>query len=263
MASETIKEGTTVKILRYESRPEFENKEAEIGNYSEKDSTYECWLTDDALEGTYALCKREDFEIVVPEAPAPGEEPTKFCPGDRVSGKDSGKMGTVVSVDPDGDPKIKLDEEDEALQRFGNEFEVVEKGKFEVGDRVKGLDSGKIGSVVSVDEDGDPKVKLDGDVEAKQRFGKEFEIVEKNRKSASRSRGKDKKGKKSKKKKGSSSSDSGSSSSSSSKPQAKKRKSAFGRSTLEKLEDEKKLARQAEKKAGKGADAALRMFGLG
>jgi len=182
MSSEVLKEGTTVRILSYESRPEFDGKEAEIGNFSEKDKTYECWLTDDALEGTYALCAREQFEVVEKEEPAAKEDagPVKtFGVGDRVKGLDSGKLGTVTAVDDDGDPKVKLDGEDDSVQRFGKEFEVVEKAGFAVGDRVKGTDSGKLGIVTAVDGDGDPKVKLDGEDEAVQRFGKEFEVVEK------------------------------------------------------------------------------------
>jgi len=275
--SSQLKEGTLVRILRYEKRPEFVDKEAEIGNF--KDRTYECWMTDDDLEGTYALCPREDIEVVVPEAK--NEESGKvenFRIGDRVRGKDSGKIGTVVSVDPDGDPKVKLDGDDEeALQRFGNEFEIVERAPFAVGDRVKGKDSGKVGTVVSLDEDGDPKVKLDGEDDAQQRFGTEFEVITKEEadgggggsRSRSRSGKGKKKDKKGKKKKGkSSSSSSGSSSSSESSPQAKKgkkneRKSAFGRSTLEKMEDEKKAARKFQRKMDGGADAALDLLGLG
>lgn len=178
--AEPLKEGTLVRIIRYANRPEFEGKEAEIGNYSEKDGSYECWLTEDSLEGAYALCKREDFEV--PEAPpvqAPVAKDSEFAVGDRVKGKETGKLGIVVSVDSDGDPKVRLDGETDALQRFGSEFEVVEKACFNVGDRVRGKETGKLGTVVSVDADGDPKVRLDGETEDKQRFGKEFEIVEK------------------------------------------------------------------------------------
>merc|ERR1711957_646119 len=168
--------------------------------------------------------------------------------------------------------------ESESLQRFGKEFVIIKKGEksrqpgaFEVGDRVKGLDSGDTGVVVAVDEDGDPKVKLDGESEALQRFGKEFVIIAKgaaadpdaaaDSKKRSRSRSKSKgKGKKKKKKKGSSSSSSASSksSSSSSKSKRKKRPSAFGKSTLEMMADEKKNAKKHTKKYGKhrssGAD---------
>merc|ERR1712232_938393 len=108
-------------------------------------------------------------------------EKTVFGIGDRVRGKETGKTGVVISVDGDGDPKVKLDDEDEALQRFGKEFEVIEKAvrPFKVGDRVRGKDSGKLGTVVSVDADGDPKVKLDDEDQEQQRYGKEFEIVDK------------------------------------------------------------------------------------
>lgn len=170
-----------MRILKYDKRPEFNGKEAEIGNYSEKDETYECWLTEDSLEGAYALCKRDDFEVpeAAPVQAPPPAKSSEFAVGDRVRGKETGKLGTVVSVDSDGDPKVRLDGETDALQRFGSEFEVVEKACFNVGDRVRGKDSGKLGTVVSVDDDGDPKVRLDGETEEKQRFGKEFEIVEK------------------------------------------------------------------------------------
>merc|ERR1712048_1265590 len=79
----------------------------------------------------------------------------------------------------DGDPKVHLDGEAQAQQRFGNEFEIVEKATFGVGDRVRGKETGKLGTVVGVDGDGDPKVVIDGEEEVKQRFGTEFEIIEK------------------------------------------------------------------------------------
>jgi len=332
--AERLKEGTVVRILRYDKRPDFNGKEAEIGNYSEKDETYECWLTEDALEGAYALCTREDFEIpeAAPVQPSAAKS-SEFAVGDRVRGMETGKLGMVVAVDSDGDPKVRLDGETDALQRFGTEFEVIEKacfnvgdcvrgketgklgmvvsvdadgdpkvrlageteekqrfGKefdivekyaFGVGDRVCGKDSGKIGTVVSVDADGDPKVKLDGEDEALQRFGKEFIITEKNvqivpadddkkqSRSRSRSDSDDKKGKKKKKKKkkGSSSS-SGSSSSrgrsnSSNRPKGKKRSSAFEKSTLEKVEDDKRRQRKFKKHHSAGADAAYLLFGVG
>lgn len=181
MSSDTISEGTLVRILRYDKRPEFNDKEAEIGNYSEKDGTYECWLTDEEHEGSFALCRREEFELVEKEAKKDEGDSTAdgFGVGDRVRGKDSGDLGTVVSVDPDGDPKVKLDGESEAQQRFGSEFEVVEKAVYWIGDRVRGKESGNLGTVTAVDADGDPKVRMDGEAEALQRFGKEFEIVEK------------------------------------------------------------------------------------
>merc|ERR1711920_35425 len=102
-----------------------------------------------------------------------------FGVGDRVRGVDSGKVGTVVSVDGDGDPKVKLDGESEALQRFGKEFRIIRKAVFGVGDRVRGKDSGKCGVVTAVDNDGDPQVRLDGEEKSLQRFGKEFEIIQK------------------------------------------------------------------------------------
>merc|ERR1712216_65326 len=152
-----------------------------------------------------------------------------------VKGKVTGKTGIVVSVDQDGDPKVKLDGEDEALQRFGNEFEVVERAPapFSVGDRVKGKESGKMGTVTDVDEDGDPKVKLDDEDEAKQRFGHEFSIVAKGGASASRSRSGGKK-KKSKKKKSSSSSSSSSSSGKKKKKKKRGRSSSNSRGRLKK-----------------------------
>merc|ERR1712060_12801 len=105
------------------------------------------------------------------------------------------------------------------------EYVIIKKGQasrqpgtFEIGDRVKGMDSGDTGVVVSVDADGDPKVRMDGESEAVQRFGREFAIIAKasangagdaaEGKKRSRSRSKSK-GKKKKKKKGSSSSSSG------------------------------------------------------
>lgn len=312
-------EGTLVRILRYDKRPEFSDKEAEIGNFSEKDNTYECWLTDDALEGNFALCDPADIELVVkkptpppcgtifgpgdrvkgkesgnlgtvesvdddgdPKVKMDGEEEAQqrfgsefevvetasFGIGDRVKGKDSGKIGTVTDLDDDGDPKVKLDGEDEAKQRFGKEFEVIEKAKFAIGDRVQGRDSGKNGTVVSVDEDGDPSVKLDGEDEAKQRFGKEFKIIEKRAPSRSRSKSGGKKKKKKKEKSSSSSSSSSSSrrkrsnTRSKSRRRQQKNKSAFGRSTMEQREDDKRRARKFAKKHGAGADAALSLLGL-
>lgn len=270
-----LSEGTKVRILRYDKRPEFKDKEAEIGNFSDKDNTYECWLIAEELEGTYALCAPEDIEVVKeekaadePEAGSPGG---LFGIGDRVCGKESRSMGTVVSVDSDGDPKVKLDDEDEAKQRFGHEYEVVSKaGPFEVGDRVKGKESGKYGRVVEVDEDGDPKVLLDDDSEPKQRFANEYIITEKGGRSRSRSDGKKKK---SKKKRSSSSSSSSSGkrkkkknkrgrSESSGSRQRLKTRGGFGRSTMEVREDDKRKARKFEKTRGSGADAALAMFGM-
>lgn len=290
MSSATLAEGTKVKIIRYDKRPEFAGAEAEIGNYSEKDNTYECWLIEDDFEGSYALCKPDEIEIVIEakpaEEPAPAEpapaEPTTtqdtaeqspatvFGIGDRVRGKESGKMGTVTGVDGDGDPQVRMDGESKTLQRFGKEFELVEKACFGVGDRVRGRDSGNYGTVVSVDEDGDPKVQLDGEEEAQQRFGKEFEIIAKAKASKSRSRSNDKKKKGKKKKAKSSSSSSKSSSSSRSRKRDassassrhRRKGSAFGRSTLEKRADEKRRAKKIKKSAGVGANAALELMGL-
>merc|ERR1712054_527109 len=160
--------------------------------------------------------------------------------------------------------------EDEPQQRFGSEFEVVEKAPqpFTVGDRVRGKESGKTGTVVAVDEDGDPKVQLDGEDEAKQRWAKEFEIVQKRSNSSSSSR---RGGKKKKKKKSSSSSSSSSGkkkkkkrkrSSSSGSRQRLKKSGGFGRSTMEQREDEKRMARKFARTQNKGADAALAMFGM-
>jgi len=272
-------------------RPEFAGAEAEIGNYSERDDTYECWLIPDAFEGSYALCSPTEIEIIkeetkeqpateasTTEPPATsndtagaGQPETLFGVGDRVRGKESGKLGTVTSVDDDGDPKVVMDGTSEALQRFGREFELVEKASFGVGDRVRGRETGKEGTVVSVDEDGDPKVQIDGEDEAKQRFGKEFEIVEKAR-DQSRSRSNDKKkGKKKKKAKSSSSSSSSDSrsrsrrrgrSGSSASSRYRKRGSAFGRSNMEKKADEKRRAKKIKKTAGSGANAALSLLGM-
>merc|ERR1712064_231324 len=119
-----------------------------------------------------------------------------------------GKIGTVVAVDGDGDPKVHLDGEAQAQQRFGSEFKIVEKATFGIGDRVRGKETGKLGTVVGVDGDGDPKVVIDGGEEVKQRFGSEFEIVEKKIKTKDDSSDDDKKKKKKKKKKSSSSSSS-------------------------------------------------------
>merc|ERR1712187_312448 len=130
-------------------------------------------------EGNYALCTPDQIELLDETKGLAVVPAAVFGVGDRVRGKDSGKLGLVVSVDGDGDPKVLLDGENKAQQRFGKEFEVVEKASFGIGDRVRGKETGKIGTVVSVDADGDPKVQLDGEDEAQQRFGKEFEIVEK------------------------------------------------------------------------------------
>ena len=55
------------------------------------------------------------------------------------------------------------------------------QGPFETGDRVRclaeGMENGKMGDVVSVDEDGDPRVMYDGNIVADQKDGKYFEIV--------------------------------------------------------------------------------------
>jgi len=175
-----LKEGTPVKILRCEVRPEFNDKMAEIGNFSEKDDTYEVWLTDDAFEGSYAVCKPDDLEVVdTPAEPDIASTMAAFGVGDRVRGKETGAEGIVTAVDADGDPKVQIDGEDESVQRFGKEFEVIQKATFGIGDRVMGKETGSHGTVVSVDEDGDPKVILDGEAEPLQRFAKEFEIVEK------------------------------------------------------------------------------------
>merc|ERR1712060_1029907 len=153
--------------------------------------------------------------------------------------------GTVVAVDSDGDPKVKLDGDDEAKQRFGKEFLIVQKAAFGVGDKVRGKDSGRTGVVVAVDSDGDPKVKMDDETDAKQRYAKEFEIVTKAEKGTKRSRS-GSKGKKKKKKdeKESSSSSSSSESSSSGKKKKKKKKSekpsVFGKSTLEMMAEERR-----------------------
>merc|ERR1711879_463397 len=104
----------------------------------------------------------KEFEVV---------ERASFGIGDRVKGKETGKIGTVVSVDSDGDPKVHLDGEEKAQQRFGKEFDLVAKATFGVRDRVRGKETGKVGTVVDVDADGDPKVVIDGEEEAKQRFG--------------------------------------------------------------------------------------------
>merc|ERR1712060_355213 len=161
----------------------------------------------------------KEFEIVSRAA---------FGVGDRVKGKDSGTLGTVVAVDSDGDPKVKLDGDDEAKQRFGKEFLIVQKAAFGVGDKVRGVESGRTGVVVAVDSDGDPKVKMDDETEAKQRYAKEFEIVTKAEKGSKRSRSGSKGKKKNKKKdeKESSSSSSSSESSSSGKKKKKKKKSS-------------------------------------
>lgn len=331
MATDTLSEGTRVKILKYEWRPELVGLEAETGSLSAKDGTYECWLTGDKFEGALAWLKREDFELMdkPPEVKASdGTEPpmfgvgdrvkgkesghegtvtavdadgdpkvkmdgdseaqqrfgkefeivskASFGVGDRVRGKDSGKVGTVVAVDADGDPKVKMDEEPDAKQRFGKEFDIIVKGGFSVGDRVRGKDSLKPGTVVAVDADGDPKVKMDDEPDAKQRFGKEFDIVKKAEKEiAKRSRSKSGGKKKKKKKKGdenevSSSSDSSSSKSSSSDSGKKKKKkgkaSVFGKSTLELLAEQKKAQAKHAKKYGKhrssGADSALAFLAL-
>merc|ERR1712187_657695 len=125
-------------------------------------------------------------------------------------------------------------------------------------------ETGKLGTVVGVDGDGDPKVVIDGEEEVKQRFGSEFEIVEKKIKTKDDSSDDDKKKKKKKKKKSSSSSSSPSaSSSSSSGKKKKKRSSAFGKSTLELQEEAKRKAKKYKKTKRSGADAALNLLGLG
>merc|ERR1712039_580275 len=177
----------------------------------------------------------KEFEIV---------SKATFGVGDRVKGKDSGKVGTVTAVDADGDPKVLIDGESDAKQRFGKEFEIFVKGGFSVGDRVRGKDSGKVGTVVSVDVDGDPKVKLDDEPEAKQRFAKEFDVIKKADKNESKKRSRSGSNKKKKKKK-----------------KKQEKESVFGKSTLELMAEARKAKAKHEKKYGKnrnvGAEAAL------
>eukprot|EP00928_Gymnodinium_smaydae_P057129 TRINITY_DN40405_c0_g1_i1.p1 TRINITY_DN40405_c0_g1~~TRINITY_DN40405_c0_g1_i1.p1 ORF type:complete len:400 (+),score=60.07 TRINITY_DN40405_c0_g1_i1:37-1236(+) len=186
-SSSPLAEGTRVRIKELQSRPEVNGLEAELGQFSEKDSSYECWLIDDALEGQYVFCKRDQFDLLNPQGSMDTAssgvvaQANGFCAGDRVRNKNNGQIGTVVAVDADGDPKVKFDGDGEALQRFAKDFEIVEKTCFEVGDRVRGTILGKDGVVVAVDADGDPKVRMDGERDALQRFGKEFIIVEKAR----------------------------------------------------------------------------------
>merc|ERR1711948_234447 len=132
-----------------------------------------------------------------------------------MGGKDSGKVGTVTAVDADGDPKVLIDGESDAKQRFGKEFEIIVKGGFSIGERVRGKDSGKVGTVVSVDGDGDPKIKMDDEQEAKQRFAKEFDVIKKADKNESKKRSRSGSNKKKKKDDGSGSSSKSSKSSSS------------------------------------------------
>merc|ERR1711870_11198 len=188
-------------------------------------------------------------------------------------GKDSGKVGTVTAVDADGDPKVLIDGESDAKQRFGKEFDIIVKGGFGIGDRVRGKDSGKVGTVISVDGDGDPKIKMDDEPEAKQRFAKEFDVIKKADKNESKKRSRSGSNKKKKKKKkddgsGSSIKSSKSSSSDSSGKKKKKKKkkkqekeSVFGKSTLELMADARKAKAKHEKQYGKnrnvGAEAAM------
>merc|ERR1711920_841100 len=198
-----------------------------------------------------------------------------FGVGDRVRGKDSGKSGTVTAVDADGDPKVLIDGESDAKQRFGKEFEIIVKGGFSVGDRVRGKDSGKTGTVVSVDADGDPKIQMDDEPDTKQRYAKEFDVIQKATKNDAKKRSRSGSKKKKKKKKGddsgsgssSSSSSKSSSSDSSGKKKKKKKKkkeekeSVFGKSTLELMAEARKAKAKHEKKYGKnrnvGAEAAM------
>merc|ERR1712039_757597 len=294
-----------------------------------KDGTYECWLLDDQYEGTLAYVAPEDLENLdkpavdaalaadkfgvgdrvrgkesgqegtVMSVDADGDPKVKmggsseaqqrfgkefeivskatFGVGDRVKGKDSGKVGTVTAVDADGDPKVLIDGESDAKQRFGKEFEIIVKGGFGIGDRVRGKDSGKVGTVISVDGDGDPKIKMDDEPEAKQRFAKEFDVIKKADKNESKKRSRSGSNKKKKKKKDdgsgsssksskSSSSKSSSSDSSGKKKKKKKKKkqekeSVFGKSTLELMADARRAKAKHEKKFGKnrnvGAEAAM------
>merc|ERR1712137_52209 len=191
---------------------------------------------------------------------------TNFSIGDRVRGKESGKEGLVMGLDEDGDPEVRHDGESEAQQRFGKEYELVTGGAFEVGDRVKGIDSGRLGSVTEIDEDGDPKVQYDGEDEAMQRFAKEFIIVQKADMSfavVKRARSEEKgKKKKKKKKKSSSSSESESPGADSSdswhdrrKSRRKGRTSTWGHSALERMEEDKRRAAYFQKKFGYNCDA--------
>eukprot|EP00931_Biecheleriopsis_adriatica_P022969 TRINITY_DN14623_c0_g1_i2.p1 TRINITY_DN14623_c0_g1~~TRINITY_DN14623_c0_g1_i2.p1 ORF type:complete len:321 (-),score=85.60 TRINITY_DN14623_c0_g1_i2:76-1038(-) len=316
MASDILSEGTKVRIVNYEQRPEFNGQEAEIGKHDEKDNKYECWLIADEHEGSYAFCTLDQLEIVLafgvgdrvrgkesgemgtvtavdsdgdPKVKMDGDsEPQQrfakafdivekaiFSVGDRVKGKESGQIGTVTAVDADGDPKVIVDGEAEASQRFAKAFEIVWKAPFEIGDRVRGKDSGKTGTVTAVDSDGDPVVKLDEEDEPQQRFAHAFRIIEKKPKdtdeksegkkkkkkkrdsSSSSSSSSDKKKKKKKKKKKNSSSDKSSASA-----RAKKNRTAFGgRSTLERIEDERRKAKKLKKEGNVGMSAALNLLG--
>merc|ERR1711920_550025 len=198
----------------------------------------------------------KEFEIV---------SKATFGVGDRVKGKDSGKVGTVTAVDADGDPKVLIDGESDAKQRFGKEFDIIVKGGFSVGDRVRGKDSGKTGTVVSVDADGDPKIQMDDEPDAKQRYAKEFDVIAKAANTDGKKRSRSGSKKKKKKKKGddsgsgssSSSSSKSSSSDSSGKKKKKKKKkkeekeSVFGKSTLELMAEARKAKAKHEKKYGK------------
>lgn len=268
-------EGTRIRIVKYDKRPELVGKDGEIGSYSKNDNTYECWLSGDSLEGTLAFCKPEDFELLAaPSADKNGDAETKdvgaptiFGVGDRVRGKETGNVGVVISLDADGDPKVLMERDSEAQQRFGKEFEVISKGAFEEGDRVRGTDSGKLGTVLSVDADGDPKVIFDGESEALQRFGREFIVIEKRAKSGvitkikkrSRSKSKGGKKKKNKKKKSSSSSSRSSYSDKSWHKRRKTRKAGrsttWGHSALERAAEDRKRAEDFKRKYGYDPDA--------
>ena len=67
--------------------------------------------------GSEELWAKEDAELAV-----------TFGVGDRVRCKVvSVDVGTVASMDVDGDPIVMFDDEPAARQRFGKDFEIIEK----------------------------------------------------------------------------------------------------------------------------------------
>ena len=66
--------------------------------------------------GSDDLWAKEDAELAV-----------TFGVGDRVRCKATGTVGSVVSVEWEGDPMVMFDDEPAARQRFGKDFEIIEK----------------------------------------------------------------------------------------------------------------------------------------
>jgi len=124
-----------------------------------------------------------------------------FTLDDRVKCKEDGKEGNIVLVKDGGDPSVLFDGEEQAREIAVTAIETLipaaklaavkkqqqqpeqqpqepdHQSKFVVGDRVKCKEDEKRGTVLFVYDDGDPKVKIDGDDEARPRVAAWFDVV--------------------------------------------------------------------------------------